>query len=389
VRAASLELGVSGLSQSPLWAEILDRVEAQLSGARQVKGSGSSSLSDTSSVLARTHSHFLIALQSGSKIGPDTVSRADTDAIELLVAVARVWRMLGAGTENRRSWLADQLRRRLAAHEDAVVAGEITYCVWSEHGEEPSVAMREALARLSRDSTVSETDLLLLSIGAVNLAALLIRLAANAATSGDGSEAPVQGSAELDTKLSAVIAQLAAHSRELERPARKHDDVVAHHLAAALRVHPSQALLERTKAGSLSEAADASDLERLREVWLDLATHEYAAVAALDEQLNTPAHDESSRSVPGAVLESATNVICGARLLGRPAAFGHHRAWRHQTVALTYALEAYVAGLRGHAPSLSQAQLIALTRLVRATVAIVLIDLHRDTPPDRTATLTA
>ena len=70
-------------------------------------------------------------------------------------------------------------------------------------------------------------------------------------------------------------------------------------------------------------------------------------------------------------------MICGARLIGRPGAFRHRRAWRHQSVALTYALEAYVAGLSGHAPSLAQAQLIALTRLVRATVAIALIDLAR------------
>jgi len=54
-------------------------------------------------------------------------------------------------------------------------------------------------------------------------------------------------------------------------------------------------------------------------------------------------------------------------------------------VALTYALEAYVAGLRGHAPSLAQAQRIAMTRLVRATVAIALIDLRRGQaiPSDR------
>lgn len=73
-------------------------------------------------------------------------------------------------------------------------------------------------------------------------------------------------------------------------------------------------------------------------------------------------------------------MICGARLLGRPAAFRHSRAWRHQTVALTHALEAYVAGLRGHAPSLTHARTIAVTRLVRATVALVLIDFARAQP---------
>jgi hypothetical protein len=387
--SGAISVSPLGLSQSPLWTGILDRIESQLSGPRQVKGSGSSSLSETSGALARAHSRFLIALESGSKIGTDTVSRAGAEALELLIEVARVGGMLGTREEERRSWLADQLRRRLAAHEDAVLAGEVTYRVWSEHGEEPSVAMRQAIGRLSRGSSVSESDLLSLSIGAVNLASLLIRLGANAATNGDGSEAPEQRSVALDAKLGAVTAELAARSREVERPADKYGDVVAHHLAAGLRAHPSQELLEPTKAGSLNQAAGVSDLERLREVWLDLATHEYVAVAALDGQLDTPSYATSSQGLPGVVVEGAANVVCGARLLGRPAAFRHQRAWRHQTVALSYALEAYVAGLRGHVPSLAQAQAIALTRLVRATVAIVLIDLHRETPPDRTVTVAA
>jgi hypothetical protein len=47
---------------------------------------------------------------------------------------------------------------------------------------------------------------------------------------------------------------------------------------------------------------------------------------------------------------------------------------------LTYALDAYAAGLPGHAPSLAQTSGITLTRVVRATVAIALIDLVRDHP---------
>jgi hypothetical protein len=43
---------------------------------------------------------------------------------------------------------------------------------------------------------------------------------------------------------------------------------------------------------------------------------------------------------------------------------------------LTYALEAYVAGLRGDDAAFEQAQLIALTRLIRATAAIAVLDLR-------------
>jgi hypothetical protein len=331
--------------------------------------------------LARAHSHFLVALDSGSKVGQDTVSQLVTEAVELVLAVARVWGTFGARAEDRRTVLIDQLRRRLAAQEDAVLAGEVTYSVWAEHAEEPSAAMRQAISCLSRKPTAFQGDLISLTVAAVDLASLLVRLAANVAASGRGGEAPERRLATLDAKLGAVTAELAARSQDIERPVNARGDVVAHHLAAGLRVRFSQGTLKRLSAGSPEGAPDAADLEGLRDAWLGLATNEYVAVAALDAQLETPSYNGSLASLPAAIVESAANVICGARLIGRPGAFRHPRAWRHQAVALTYALEAYVAGLRGHAPSLTQAQLIALTRLVRATVAIVLIDLHGDTSP--------
>jgi hypothetical protein len=327
--------------------------------------------------LARAHSHFLVALDSGSRIGPDTVSQLATEAVELVLAVARVWGTFGARADDRRAALVDQLRRRLAAQEDAVLAGEVTYCVWSEHAEEPSAAGRQAIAGLSRDSTAFRGDLRSLTVAAVDLASLLVRLAANAAASGRGAEAPEERSAALDAKLRAVTAELAARSQQVERPVNQRGDVVAHHLAAGLRVRFSQATLQRLSASSPDRAADPADLKGLRDAWVGLATNEYVAVAALDGQLETPSYDESFGNLSTVIVEGAANVICGARLIGRPGAFRHPDAWRHQAVALTYALEAYVAGLRGHAPSLAQAQLIALTRLVRATVAIVLIDFAR------------
>jgi hypothetical protein len=365
------------LSQSPLWSDILARAEAQISGRRQVRGQRPSSLEGTASAVARAHSRFLVALESGSRLGEDAVSQVAMEAVELLVVVARVWGTLGARGKERRAWLADQLGRRLAAQEDAVLSGEVTYCVWSEQAEEPSAAMRQAIGRLSRDSDASEGDLLSLSIAAVDLASLLVRLAANATASGRGGGAAEHRTATLDTNLAAVTAELAYRSREAERPAHERGDVAAHHLAAGLRVRFCHQTLTRVSAGVAGRAADRADLGGLREAWLGLASNEYAAIAAIDCQLTTPSYDESSLSA--AILDGAARLICGARLLGRPEAFRHPRAWRHQTVALSYALEAYVAGLRGQPASLAQAQRIALTRLVRATVAIVLIDLHRDT----------
>jgi hypothetical protein len=376
VSAASIEKSAPRLSQSPLWTELLDRVGAQISGRRQIRGSGPSSLEGTTSALARAHSQLLIALESGSAIGEDTISGLALEAVELVLAVERVWGTSATRAEDRRGELVDLLRRRLGSHEDAVLAGEVTYGVWSQQAEEPAVRMRQAIARLSRDATTSEADLLSLRIAAVDLASLLVRLAANLAASGRAAEAPEPRSTAVDQTVAAVTAELAARAQEVEQPVNGQADIVAHHLAAGLRVHVSQPALLAVSVSPSDQRSESSAVEALRDAWSRLARHEYAAVAALDAQLETPTYRERFGSLSTAIAEGATNVICGARLMGRPGAFRHRRAWRHQTVALTYALEAYVAGLRGHAPSLAQAQLITLTRLVRATVAVALIDLH-------------
>ena len=91
--------------------------------------------------------------------------------------------------------------------------------MWSEQAEEPAVRMRQAITRLSNDATTSENDLLSLRIAAVDLASLIVQLAANAAASGRAGEAPEQRSAPLDATLSAVTGELAARAQEVERPA--------------------------------------------------------------------------------------------------------------------------------------------------------------------------
>jgi hypothetical protein len=327
--------------------------------------------------VARAHSRVLVALERGPSVGAETVSELAAEAVELVVGVARVGATFGAGAQDGRGWLIDQLLRRLGSYEDAVLAGEVTYGVWCEQAEEPAGRMREAISCLSRGAMTSEVVLVSLRVAAVDLASLLVRLAANARASGSAGEAPEERSAALDATLEAVTTELAARAQQVEWPVDDGADVVAHHLAAGLRVRVSRETLRGLSAGSPDDHLDAAVLTGLRDAWLALATNEFAAVAALDAQLGTPTYDERFGSLSRAVAEGAANVICGARLIGRPEAFRHRGAWRHQAVALTYALEAYVAGIRGDAPSLAQAQLIALTRLVRATVAITMIDLSR------------
>jgi hypothetical protein len=200
----------------------------------------------------------------------------------------------------------------------------------------------------------------------------------NAAVSGQAAGAPEQPPVELTATLSALTGELAARAQEAKRPVDHDADAVAHHLAAGLRVRVSQQMLTRLDATPPGRVADATVLDSLRDPWLRLAAHEYVAVAALEAELDPPRCNEPFEHLAGAIADAAASVICGARLAGRPTAFRHRRAWRQQAVALTYALEAYVAGVRGQSSCFARAQRITLTRLVRATVAIALIDLASD-----------
>jgi hypothetical protein len=363
----------STLTQSPLWPELLDQVQASISGHRQTR-SGPSSLESTASAVARAHSRLLVVLERDSDVSATTVSELLGEAVELLACVARVGATFAPDGNDGRDWLSDQLNRRLAGHEDAVLAGEVTYSVWSEQTEQPATRMREANASLARDAATPIGALVSLRVAAVELAALLIRAAANAKAVGRAGEAPEVRPAWLGATLNAITTEVSALAQEVERPMSDRADVAAHHLAAGLRVRLPRDALRDLRAGASGRDGVAAALVALREAWLLLATNEYVAVGALDSQLAEPAYDARFGGLDGAIAESAPNVICGARLLGRPAAFRHRRAWCHQSTALTYALAAYIAGLRGHAPSLAQAQLIALTRLARATVAIAMID---------------
>ncbi len=376
------------LEQSPLWSDLLDHVGGQISGARQVKGSGSSSLRGTGIALARAHSRVLVALETNSNIAADAVSRLASEAVELVVSVARVWATFEPPAQDRRGMLVDLLRRRLGSHEDAVLAGEVTYRVWSEQAEQPAARTRRAIASLSRHAPPSDVDLLSLRTGAVDLASLLVRLAANAAASGRAGEAPEPRSSALEAKLRAVTAELPAGAPDVERPANDRAGLVVHHLAAGLRVCVSRDTLHRPcgqRTSSPDQVAGAAGVAGLRDAWLRLAKHEFAAVTALDAHNHAPTSAERFEGLSATLAERAGNVICGARLVGRPEAFRHARAWGHQAVALTHTLEAYIAGAHGHGPSLAQAHQITLTRLVRATVAIAVIDLAREQalPSDR------
>jgi hypothetical protein len=267
-------------------------------------------------------------------------------------------------------WLGGWVRMSMG-----VLAGELTYGVRVEEADAAAARLRELVAALADQTALSHGGLLSLRIAAVELAALLVRAAGNAAAVGGAAEASESRSAALERALRAIEHELRGRANAVGPPVDDRGDVAAHHLAAALREQaPERTLRAIASAGSAGTPQAAR--HAAREAWLVLAAHEYVAVVAIDGHLDVPTWERFG-SVTGAIVEGAANVVCGARLASRPGAFRHRSAWRHQTVALTYALEAYVAGLRGDAPSFERAQLIVLTRLIRAVAAIALLDLRR------------
>jgi len=372
---ASSERRTPEVPRSVLWDGVLDRVHQELAGGcPPAKAIGASAQKALAEAVARAHSHLAVALDPRSNDAMDTVSELVSDTAGLLeraLAVSSAHR----GDSGLGGELDDALAGRLGAHEHGVLAGELTYGVCVEEADAAAARLRELVAGLADQAALSHGGLLSLRLAAVEVAALLVRAAGNAAVGGRAGEAPEPQSPALDLALRAIEHELARRATAAGPPVHECGDVAAHHLAAALRVRAPERTI-RAIASAGSDGTPGPAVDAAREAWLVLATHEYVAVVAIDGRLDVPMWERFG-SVTGAIVEGAANVVCGARLASRPDAFRHRSAWRHQTVALTCAIGAYVAGLRGDAPSFERAQLIVLTRLIRAVAAIALLDLRR------------
>jgi hypothetical protein len=362
--------------RAPLWGAVLDGAVGLISEAPTSRRSSTESIQWATDAVDRAESRLLVALEDApgdAGVVPGLIG----DAVWLLLAAEGVSQQCVERLENHQG-LVRQLRRRLSGHEESVLAGEVTYSVRPEAGRESAIRLRHALGGIGKGT--SQVELFSLRRDAVDLAVVLLLAAANVAESGTASEAPHTHTSELDQKLEAITRVLAVNATAVERPVDPTGDVVAHHLAAGLRVRVAPETLTRLEASAAGVDADERCCDEALDAWLRLATHEYVAVEELDRQLVAAAYAEASGSLGGAIVAGAANVICGARLLDRPRWFLHRRAWGHHSIGLTYALEAYVAGVRGDLPSLAQAQLITLTRLTRAVTAIAMVE-HRAPAP--------
>ena len=381
-RPASSQDDTRPFLRAPLWGDLLDRAIAQILAVPTSAGTSRMALVESAAEATdQAEFRLVLALEQDAPPDGDVVSKSVAEAVTLMTAVdALSQRDLGR-PENQHPDLVQQFRRRLSGHEDAILAGETTYSVRPEEGQESAARIRHALREVAQDEGTSLVRLAVLRNDAIDLAARLLLVAANIAASGSASEAPEKRTPALDRTLETIARQLAAQAEAVERPVDSRGDVVAHRLAAALRVRMPSETLDALEASPASEGTAQNCRDVARDVWFRLAVNEYVAIKELDRQLETPAYGEAFDGLSGVMLEGAANVICGARLLGRPSSFRHHKAWGHQTIGLTYALEAYVAGVRGDPASLAQAELITLTRLTRAITAIAMLEPRREATP--------
>ncbi|MFZ1155383.1 MAG: hypothetical protein WAN93_10810 [Solirubrobacteraceae bacterium] len=326
---------------------------------------------NASAALAHAHARLLTALDESRTAGKDTVSELIADAVELVRALPVLWLShTSTGYEDRLPMIAQNLERQLSAHEHGVLSGERTYALSVADAEEPAVRMRRSLAELASHETAVTGDLISVQIAAIELATLPIRAAGNLMTHNRATGAPERRTEALDRTLMRIEREVSSHARAL---AHEEEDEVGHHLTQALRLDPPT---RPPRPGT----ADRERLHEARGYWLELAAHEHAAALALARNLPEPSFRSPYETLDAAITGTAAEVICEARLLPRAEDFRHEEAWKAQSNALTQVREFYANGLPGSPNGLKCAQAILLTRLVRAIIAITVIDSQPSAP---------
>ena len=185
-----------------------------------------------------------------------------------------------------------------------------------------------------------------------------------------GTDAPEQRTEALDRALLRVEREISTHARALNEEA----DEVGHHLGRALRLHVPSAPPQ-------TGTADHDRLDEARAYWLELAAHEHSPqpsrlTAICKPRAISPASRHSTPRSPRLPPRSYARHACWSGLRTSVT----QEAWKAQSTSLSRAREMYTNGLPGASDALQRAQGILLTRLVRATVAITLIDLRSQSP---------
>ena len=355
-----------------IWFPAMTRVRAQLTIHAASPGAehpdALSAIGDALSDADRELAHALSSDRPGSRSRQDALLAL---ASRLLAAASRV-----AAISGDQAQPAAALESQLRYLENAVLEGEATYRIDASQMRRPLDRASHALMHLHDASRPSVGDRLALLTASSEIAALLVRAAANLEISGAPHHAAAEGSDTLSAAVHALVLEAAAVAGTLA-PGPRPDatgDAVGRHLCECLRVPVDLTSLDALADRPRQATARRHALDAARTSWVALASREYAVASTLDARL--PALDYKRRhgSLANAVTASAVNVLREARLLLRPDAFRHRRAWGRQGIALSHAIQAYIDGLHGDDDALERAQLIVMTRLSRSVAALALIE---------------
>jgi len=261
---------------------------------------------------------------------------------------------------------------RLVLHENSVLSGEQTYAV-----------DLDALSGIPASADAYRSD----PHGAGSFAAAWERLAETAvalliaavramANIDRGAAGPAPSSRVLATaldQLRLIVDEVSRGARALPETPKGESDRVGKLLSEVLRTGLPKEVLDDLTEAEPSSPRLRDALAGVRSVWLEIGARELEIVVLLDRELPAPSYAQFP-SLRQAVVAGAANVLGGGRLLERPEEFLLIDALIHQHDGLAHAVELYTSGLRGHAPAYTQAQLVVLTRLLRAVAALWVID---------------
>ena len=360
-----------------IWLPAMTRVQTEIT----VGDDGAAIASASAMQVALTEAEALLVDVLTTAVVPDpdgTIGDLLGHASRMLIVASDLGSTRSAQGRIREH-AAAALRSELAAVEAAILEGETTYQLDPSQADRPMARASHALASLGDTGRSHVGDQLALRVASAELAALLVRAAANVETTGEPQHGAAADSDSLLGAITELVLKIAGSADELSPDRRTTGavDHVGHSLCESLRVPVELASLDALGERAAGGAARHQALDGAHRAWMAIAAREYAVACSLDAQLPHLDYKHLFGSVSNAIAAGAVNLLCGGRLMLRPRAFRHRRAWGRQGIALSHAIEAYINGLRGDRDAVARAQLIVMSRLIKSVAALALIDAER------------
>ncbi len=275
--------------------------------------------------------------------------------------------------------LLENVDQRLASRENSVLSGEKTYALDLDVLEQIAAVAGAASPKADDGAEVRAADWQGVEQASVVLLLSAARAVVNIDSGGLAAGPSESVPAGLLRQLRVIVDQVDHGTRGLPKEPKGESDRTGRLLSEVLRMGlPKRVVTDLTRADAPAQARSKA-LTELRSVWHFVAVRELEIVRLLDGELPVPSYSKPG-SLCHTVMAGAANVLVGGRLLDRPGDFLLLDALIHQHDGLAHAVEFYTAALRGHSDAQTQTQLVMLTRLVRALVALWVIDARLEQP---------